>query len=515
MMYSFFSSTNPPPAEDDYIDEIIYEEEETADAPGGVTKEKKAADVGSKPPPKNSGSWAEAHDRYCRKKGRLRSTIQEIWDDLYGGMQQEETLELPWALPTSSTVVTRMDDLSLPTHAAISQKATTARRTAAGQEAASTSALVWGLAKRAASGLYSTVFSADSSDNVACSHDEADDANLYGNSSSWTTTSTATHNSELSWDQPIVHVKLVQETFIALQAYHRHCCNLRLHEPGPIILKRSEWIPWLAASEHPLLKGLSSEDASWFLNVLVAHQVVRIWNRGSNVKEPRPELILLSNLEGGIAEDKTCEAFVTLYDLKESQKVVESQLDRWTEQASEAAQKALNYKRQGQTKLALGQLSKRKMLQAQIDHSSSTLIQLEQIQAAIDTAHSNQAMMDLMSQGSQLLQKLNKSNGSPSLEEIDDLKEDLLEEMDHVQEVHKALVSSSANTNTEDDDAALLKELESMTLAEPQQDGLSRTNTTRADKNKKIRPRAITKTSTIEIELESKAATRLSEPIAS
>jgi hypothetical protein len=293
-----------------------------------------------------------------------------------------------------------------------------------------------------------------------------------------------------------------------------------------IIVARVDWVRWVqqqlrkqqpqsttvptassTAATSFLQEGrLSSDDCKWLLEVLVAQNHARILQRPQQAQHNKPDLVLLrsdgtkmilttesagKHDDDDDDDDNSLQVPLSLYDLQQSTRAMEAQLDDWAHQVQVCSQKALRYKQLGQRKLALVQLSKRKLVQQQIDTCSNTLIQLEQVHAAIEMAQSNQAVVQLLSQGSTLMHQL---SAETSVEEIDELHDDVQEALDQIHETHQALVIVSSTTTsgmTTMTDDELLAELASLTIQdddEPTTNESSSPTTTAASKEKKTVP---------------------------
>jgi len=154
---------------------------------------------------------------------------------------------------------------------------------------------------------------------------------------------------------------------------------------------------------------------------------------------------------------------LSLWDIQNAEEKIEQKLKEWSEQAALCTQNALQYKKLNQITMAKTQLAKRRVIQQRIDSDSRLQIQLLQTKNAIESAHSNRSVVDLMSGSAKLLRQL---RAETPLEEIDETMDDLQCEIDDLQEINDTISSlgnNNANAGTDDE---LLKELESLTMNE-------------------------------------------------
>ncbi len=441
-MFSLLKSEIPVEEEEDNAFEIIAEEtnQRMDDLSSEIMTLQSKTKLKSKSQSKTPTSWKEAHDQYCRTHSRLRATIPQVLED-----EQEAS----WDLPTTHEVVTSTEY----------DKFVTPKKAKEEQHQASlplpTSTSVLQLAKRVVTGIYSTAlqYTRKADDVWQEPNNEEDDDFHAIDDAPWAVES----------EVLIVHVELTRQCYATLldrimsrsshrsdQAYHR----------GPwTILIQSEWVPWVrhVLCDEPLA-CMVAEDAKWLLEILIAQKYATILQR-----DGKSNVVLMKSeeLKASKSEQDSLQIPLALFDLQQAKISMETQLEQWAEQVQVCSTKALTFRKQGQTKLALAQLSKRKLLQQQIDTSSATLIQLEQVSASIEMAQSNQSVLTLLSQGSQLLQKLSNET---SLESIDQVHEDLQDAMEQVNDIQDRLTTTTTTTAISDDD--LLAELAALTIQE-------------------------------------------------
>jgi hypothetical protein len=389
--------------------------------------------------PKN---WNDAHDAYCRAHHILRASTQQVLHDLC-----EEDQEIPWELPTRGTVVTDAEQLWTMTQHAHSTTSTTSTTTSA---TPTTSSSVFSLTKRLASGILSALYTEEHELSDWQQPDDDAFADPGTTTGSGTSTATATTTTFLGLDlnHPIIHVALTTQCLNVIQTQTQTSED---QASDPRIIAESEWHQWCSQIEDDVLGQLSVTDTDWLLQLLVSNHQAKILRR-----ENLTNLIVLSK-----KDEKDLQVLVALWDLRLAKHRLEEQLHKWADQVNECNQKALLFKRQQQTSLALAQLAKRKMIQERIDTSTQTLINLEQTQTAIETAHSNKATVELLSQSSIILGGLTQQT---SLEQIEQVRGDLQSELYHHTELQTALAGGEANMD--DDDEELWKELQDLSIKE-------------------------------------------------
>jgi hypothetical protein len=162
---------------------------------------------------------------------------------------------------------------------------------------------------------------------------------------------------------------------------------------------------------------------------------------------------------------------VALVQLRQALAHGQRQLLEWTERADECTRRATQYKKQAPAKgsdatnaaasaAALYELQKRKLLHLQMDRARAMLLNLQRAHDALETAHLQRAQVLVPLQATaRALRALRQDH---SVEDVDDLYEDLREEYDHWNDLlwkENDLVSGD-----EHDDDELMQELERLTL---------------------------------------------------
>jgi len=242
--------------------------------------------------------------------------------------------------------------------------------------------------------------------------------------------------------------------------------NEIIHLPpdAPLVMGLSEWNAWARSSfsKHNNTSNLSFSihDNNFLLQVLADLNVAKIIHR-----EPKGlDVVVLSSKSTTSDNDEllseASRIAISLWDIERAEEKIEQKLQEWSEQASECTKKALMYKKRDQTKIAMTQLAKRKLIEKRIDSDSRLQLQLLQTKNAIESAQSNRSMVDLMADSTKLLRQLRENT---PLEEIDETLDDLQSELDGLQEVDDTLSSLSNNMGTDDE---LLAELQNLSITD-------------------------------------------------
>jgi len=408
--------------------------------------------VHEKKGPSPPQTWKEALTFYCRKHHRIRASITGVMEET-GERNYLDEWEVPWEVPKE--VVTSKDDEQL-------QVTTTTSHDAGISSTSHSKQSIVGLWTKKLSEKISSAWN---------SYPHGDE--LYELPSGETDRDGIDNQNERSDAGKValsslaVDVSLARECLFAIleaiqtSSSSRHTFS---KEPWTLML-RSSWISWLREeSKDAFLSYLVREDAEWLLEVLIAQKKAKLWRR-----EEKPDLVLFPSDKSLVNDDDatskkgsedSLQVPLALFDLKMATQSLEAQLESWGAQAQESARKALDYKKTQQTRMAVVQMARRKRLLKQIDDGSSKLIQLEQVYNSIETAHSNQSLVGLLSQGASLLRRLSEE---VDLDLIDSVNDDLQDAMDQVAQDHAALTVSSTDNVDEDD---LLAELASLTISD-------------------------------------------------
>ena len=110
--------------------------------------------------------------------------------------------------------------------------------------------------------------------------------------------------------------------------------------------------------------------------------------------------------------------------------------------------------------LALNQMKLRKIYETRIDALTNQQLNLENIESAIESSKTNQEMMNLMTESTQVLRTI---RGEIPIEEIDDAVDDFQAELIESKLVNETLGAIGTNSLTIDEDE-LLEELNGLSL---------------------------------------------------
>jgi hypothetical protein len=251
----------------------------------------------------------------------------------------------------------------------------------------------------------------------------------------------------------------------------------------PIVLGQSEWVQWsatvLSKGSCPALSNLSMHDKEFLLEVLTCMRIAKIIRRREKFKAPDLIVLFPASMIAKVDKEQakqndvseipeSLNLPVSLWDIRNAEQLIERQIEALSEQVNECGKKALEYKKRNKKNLALVQMKKRKTLEQNIEAAHEKLLSLGQQKAAIENAQSNKVVLDVMKGSTQLLRKFREET---SLEDADDVQDDLLSEMDSTREFHETIAATNniAMGGPVDDDE-LLKELEGLTFEELEMD---------------------------------------------
>lgn len=395
-------------------------------------------------------SWRDALEQHCRQHACLQATLLQLTEVGNNGEAQ-----VSWELPRSSDVIKPNEYEKFK----VGGSKTNSAAAEANSSLTSTPRKVYNAAKTIIGGIYSTVrqYAKDEDEYWQDMEPEQETRQSF---------------SPVALDQPLVHVDLTRQCLSTIleevskktSQDSSSSSSLIYRRPPWVFLARSDWTVWArncTSSVFPAPKSLALHDTDWLLEVLIANHHCRILSRKDVHKSDIVIFPLdVKTINTIVTEDAALQVPLALFDLRYSMKEIEQRLEQWTHQLQTCSQKALEYKRKSQGKLALAQMARRKLLQEQIDAQSSTLLQLERVYNSIDTAQSNQSLLSLLSEGTQLLKQL--SNETP-VKEIDYLQADLQDVLEQLEVTSVALASFHKNTVSDDD---LLAELASLTISD-------------------------------------------------
>ena len=434
-MFSLFQALTRSPEEEDENDHNRQESSSATSDDDAFFTEEQA--------PTMPKTWKEAHAAYCRSHSTLRASIQQVVNDCC-----DEGQDLPWELPSRQMVVTDEKDLLAQISPALLESSTP-------DSSFPTSTRVLQLTKRVANGLLSKFYDDGLEESSDWQQDD-DDALV---------ASSARTSKALDFSLPIFYLP---STTLCLQVLQQRILQQTANTKAPVILSKAEWKPWCSSPSKqedgnitscPLLSKLSLSDTEWLLQLLVQCGYAKLVEGQSD----QVDLIVLrkfsDNRSNKNTKEEETQIAIALWKLRKAQEGLERQLQAWSEQAMECQKKAIEFQRQKQKSLALSQMTKRRLLNERIQTSSQSLMTLEQTQAAIETAKSNKAIVDLLAQSTIVLQVL---NASTPIEQIQEVHEDLQSEMDQLSQVQEAMAATTTGVQFDEDE--LLKELEGLTI---------------------------------------------------
>mmetsp|Transcript_7497 Transcript_7497/g.16149 ORF Transcript_7497/g.16149 Transcript_7497/m.16149 type:complete len:586 (-) Transcript_7497:163-1920(-) len=437
-------------------------------------------------------SWSEAHDMYCAKHGTLTATIQQVLSDAC-----KENQEIPWELPRRNNNANLLlveanevaefliskrgksnSNININLNINNTGGTSTVNGTTPRKEPSAASSWLMSPLK-VVSAVASMMRDPDDDveewiqegDDALLDDDDAGPSSPSPSSSSLSNTNTALG---LTVNTPVANLN---STEAAIQCLENEIATIAPDTPH--VLGLSEWNAWArcALFKHHTNKNyhrLSVHDNDFLLRVLVGFNKACIIQR-QNQKPKGLDVVLLSsttiasstsdmniNTTNSVCDiPEHLRIPVTLWDIQKAEAQIETNLQDWSEQAAACTKKALGYKKQNQIKLATIQLAKRRVIQQRIDSDSGLQIQLLQTKNAIESAHSNRSMIDIVANSALLLKQLREET---PLEEVDQTMDNLQSELDELQDINNAFSSIGGHVDDEEDE--LMKELESLTINE-------------------------------------------------
>jgi len=263
-----------------------------------------------------------------------------------------------------------------------------------------------------------------------------------------------------------------------------HCCHSIINSVGSDY--KTFWLKKkdddLSSSEHSSssLRGwLSSnviDDAPFDISKLEDSQlnmlVEALIEMGHAQIFENDVIVLGGTSEEG--DEKIREAQNSIFRLDQTMHNVEERIKNWSEQRDEAVQKAIRYKREKKKHFALQQLKRKALYERQMETAHQTLLNLQQLQQAIELSQSNVEMVNLLKESKSALQSSQSLDGEAiTLEQVDDLALDLQDEYQLLEDVQGSLLNSmgASNSSSKDEDEELLNEL--AVLEEEMQESLN------------------------------------------
>ena len=428
-------------------------------------------------------SWTEAHDIYCTKHGTLRATTQQVINETC-----KDGMDIPWELPNKKTgVLTEANEvvdflrskrgrMSTTTTTTTTTTNTTPTKRSYIPSIAQTILSPLRVINYAGSSILGYLAANDDDDHdddVDEWKQEGDDA--FADDGVSKEDNPSSSSSALGLSTPIVNFALIEST---IQYLENEICRLSA-DTSHIVLGLSEWNSWMSKLDIGMFQNRNSrknsssfEDNDFLLQVLVGLNKARIFRRP---KQNGLDVIVLSSTNITITTNtnksssrqddndlipENLGVHICLWDIQKAMERNEEKLQEWSEQISAYNVKALQYKKRNQIKMAMNQVTRRRIIEKQIESTSNIQLTLEQTKTAIESASTNQSMVELMADSTKVLKKIREET---PIEDVDQVVDDLQSELDEVQVVNDSLVSLGVNGSMYDEDE-LWKELEGLSL---------------------------------------------------
>ena len=425
-------------------------------------------------------SWTEAHDIYCTKHGTLRATTQQVINETC-----KDGMDIPWELPNKKTgVLTEANEvvdflrskrgrMSTTTTATTNTTPTKRSYIPSIAQTILSPLRVINYAGSSILGYLAANDDDDHDDDVDEWKQEGDDA--FADDGVSKEDNPSSSSSALGLSTPIVNFALIEST---IQYLENEICRLSA-DTSHIVLGLSEWNSWMSKLDIGMFQNRNSrknnssfEDNDFLLQVLVGLNKARIFRRP---KQNGLDVIVLSSTNITITTNtnksssrqddndlipENLGVHICLWDIQKAMERNEEKLQEWSEQISAYNVKALQYKKRNQIKMAMNQVTRRRIIEKQIESTSNIQLTLEQTKTAIESASTNQSMVELMADSTKVLKKIREET---PIEDVDQVVDDLQSELDEVQVVNDSLVSLGVNGSMYDEDE-LWKELEGLSL---------------------------------------------------
>jgi hypothetical protein len=430
---------------------------------------------------KTTTSWTEAHGVYCTKYRTLRATTQQVINETC-----KDGMDIPWELPNKKNgVLTEANEVveflrskrGRMSTAATTTTTTTPTKRSYIPSIAQTILSPLRVINYAGSSILGYLAANDDDDyddDVDEWKQEGDDAFTDDDVSNKENTSSS--SPALGLNTPIVNFVLIESV---IQCSENEICRLSADTSSHIVLGLSEWNSWISKLDIGMFQNMNSrknnfsfEDNDFLLQALVGLNKARIFRRP---KQNGLDVIVLSstniitttdtNKSSSRHDNDECipenlRVHICLWDIQKAIERNEEKLQEWSEQINAYNVKALQYKKRNQIKLAINQVTRRKVIEKQIESTFNIKLTLEQTKTAIESASTNQSMIELMADSTKVLKKIREET---PIEDVDQVVDDLQSELDEVQVVNDSLVSLGVNGSMYDEDE-LWKELEGLSL---------------------------------------------------
>jgi len=456
IMYSMFSSSSSSSSSSS-VDDIDGEKSRYGEIKKEVLSTIENDEVliaaATLPSTNTTTSWTEAHNTYCTKHETLKATIGQIIKEIDG--------DIIWAFPSKNMdgVLTEVNEIVDSLRSKRGVSATTTIDNATTTPTKRTYQIMMSPFRYAGNSLKRYLDNDDDADDGNGWKQDSDDAFRDDNESS---------SSDLGLNIAIFNFALIKS---AIQCLEIEICRLSSNT-SHFVLGLSEWTSWVnsAITKHDTgifqdmnrnNHNLSLEDNNLLFQVLVGLNKARTFRRQ---KENGLDVIVLSST--AMTTTTTTEIpenvriQICLWDIQKAIKRNEENLNKWSEQVIACNIKALHYKKMKLTKLAMNQVQTRKLIEQQVESASNIQLNLVQTKTAIESAETNQSMVKIMADSTQVLKQIREEN---PIEDIDEVIDDYRLELEEAQNVDDSLASLGGNFSAIDEDE-LLEELKGLSF---------------------------------------------------
>jgi hypothetical protein len=234
-----------------------------------------------------------------------------------------------------------------------------------------------------------------------------------------------------------------------------------------------DWLQEVSATAAPsdatnLLKHqLPESQTDLLLNCLVAansdrFQIVR--------REHACDVVVFGTHKKNDKQKSSLQTQLTLHDLEYAVSQVQERIEMTLDKRDISTKRALAAKTSKNNKLAVAEMKRRKLYDHTLDQAYATLEKLEQVRMTVQAAVHQRDELSMLRQATDALKLIHVDT---SLEQVDDVLDDYLEEQEHVKYVSDTLAASMMPAGLDsngDDDEALMKELEALTLGDQNDD---------------------------------------------
>lgn len=438
-----------------------------------------------------TSDWAKVHDEYCRSHDTLVASVSEVM-----AAYSVEGQELPFSLPRKNTVLVNAAQVAT---ALQQQQQQTVTSTSPKDVTKETSSSMWGWVwSRGGSGKN------DDDDEEYEEWSDQQDVGGGGGGGGGVVSILSprkvqnTRQAQLraiTYKTPIYNLSIIRAAIRALEqkALVEAACNpygLQMVEDAAsnfVIVPVKEWLPWVsealtAASQknekEQILGRLPFGQKQLLLTVLIDANQAKVMKgmerlgaksaiSSSNSQE---DLVILSGAgrfhqseEEQLADENTMKKFVAFWDLQRGRDGLERRAVKLEQMAKSYKQQALQYNKEGKKKLAVNMLRHSKQVERQLNLKYDQMAKIRDVQVTIETMQADKGNLDLMAQSAALLKNVRESQ-EMTAEQVDQVRDDLVSEMDLQRELQEATAEAAGSTSfmsTAEEDS-LLRELDGL-----------------------------------------------------